>query len=161
MNFPVHRRTRAQHTRVPDMVYQPAQTWGKVPIVNKTPYADVNGREDITLYFVTLPTWIPTGALPQGQSTEFGHTLFRLQGSGTRWSRASNWSHEQTVPEPPAHLAYIAKNANLSPAPVALKHQNTNAKSLWLDRTKRQTPHMYARWLTIGLVKVKVLQVYQ
>ena len=89
------------------------------------------------------------------------HFVLRLQGSGTHWSRASNWSHEQTVPEPPAHLAYIAKIANLSPVPVALKHQNTNAKSLWLDRTKRQTPHMYARWLTIGLVKVKVLQVYQ
>ena len=70
------------------------------------------------------------------------------------------WSHAQTVAWTPAHLAYIAKNANLSPAPVALKHQNTNAKSLWLDRTKRQTPHMYARWLTIGLVKEKVVQVY-
>ena len=84
----------------------------------------------------------------------------KAPGSGTRLSRASNWSHAQTVAWTPAHLAYIAKNANLSPAPVALKHQNTSAKSLWLDRTKRQMPHMYARWLTIGLVKEKVVQVY-
>ena len=108
------------------MVYQPAQTWGKVPIVNKTPYADVNGREDIALYFVTLPTWIPTGALPQGQSTEFGHTLFRLQGSGTRWSRASNWSHEQTVawaPGPPGLYSQKRQLIASASGAEAPKHQ--------------------------------------
>ena len=149
--------TRSTH-RAPDMVYQPAQTWGQVPIVNKTPY-DVNGREDIALYFVTLSTNLDSD---RGTSPEFGHTLFWGSKAQAPVGHAppTGVTNRQS-PEPPAHLAYIAKNANLSPAPVALKHQNTNAKSLWLDRTKRQTPHMYARWLTIGLVKVKVLQVYQ
>ena len=142
------------------MVYQPAQTWGNVPSVNKTPYADVNGRKDIALYFEMLPTWIPTGALPQGQPTILDTICFKAPRlRHPLVAPPTGVTHRQS-PEPPAHLVYIAKNANLSPAPVALKHQNTNAKSLWLDRTKRQMPHMYARWLTIGLVKVKVLQVY-
>ena len=67
------------------MVYQPAQTWGQVPIVNKTPYADVNGREDIALYFVTLSTNLDSD---RGTSP---HLVLRRQGSGTHWSRASNW----------------------------------------------------------------------
>ena len=137
------------------MVYQPAQMWGNVPSVNKTPYADVNGRKDIALYFVMLPTWIPKGAHPRGQPTDFGHNLLRLQGSGTRWSRTSNWSQAQTVP------GLYSQKRQLITSAMALKHQNTNAKWLWLDRTKRQTPHMYASWLTIGLAKEKVVQVYQ
>ena len=57
------------------MVYKPAQRWGNVPSVNKTSYADANGRKDIVLYFVMQPTWIPTGAIPHGQPTDFGHNF--------------------------------------------------------------------------------------